>query len=162
MEGGVHGDVTGMIGQYAHGNEPSHHVAYLYNYTDNPYKSQELIRRVFDQFYLPTRDGLSGNDDCGQMSTWYIFSALGFYPVDPVSGEYIIGAPQFKEMKLHLPNGKSFEMKAKGISSENKYIKSVKLNGEKIKRFSITYDEIMEGGQLEFEMTSSISSVFYD
>ncbi len=162
LGGGFHGDVTGMIGQYAHGNEPSHHVAYLYNYTDNPYKGQELIRRVFDQFYLPTRDGLSGNDDCGQMSTWYIFSALGFYPVDPVSGEYIIGAPQFKEMKLHLPNGKSFEMKAKGISSENKYIKSVKLNGEKIKRFSITYDEIMEGGQLEFEMTSSISSVFYD
>lgn len=161
LGGGFHGDVTGMLGQYAHGNEPSHHVAYLYNYTDSPYKTHELIRQVFDQFYLPTRNGLSGNDDCGQMSAWYIFSALGFYPIDPVSGEYIIGAPQVKEMKLYLPNGKIFEMKAKDISPDNKYIKSAKLNSKKLKTFSITYDEIMKGGILEFEMVSTKSPAFY-
>ncbi len=102
-----------MIGQYAHGNEPSHHIAYLYNYTGHPYKTQEIIRQVFDRFYLPTREGLSGNDDCGQMSAWYIFSAIGFYPVDPASGEYLIGAPQFHEITLLLPNQKTFMMKAK-------------------------------------------------
>ena len=160
--GGFHGDVTGMIGQYAHGNEPSHHVAYLYNYTDSPHKTQELIRQVFDRFYLPSRDGLSGNDDCGQMSAWYIFSALGFYPIDPVSGEYVVGAPQVKEMKLYLPNGKIFQMKANGLSSENKYIRSATLNGEKLTTFSIAYDDIMKGGLLEFEMVSGKSPAFYD
>jgi predicted alpha-1,2-mannosidase len=152
LGGGFHGDVTGMIGQYAHGNEPSHHVAYLYNYSATPYKTQELIRRVFEDFYFPRRDGLSGNDDCGQMSAWYIFSALGFYPVDPVSGEYIIGAPQVHAMTLHLPNGKRFEMKAHNLSKENKYIQSVRLNGEPLPGFVITYDEVMSGGLLEFEM----------
>ncbi len=154
LGGGFHGDVTGMIGQYAHGNEPSHHVAYLYNYTDSPYKTQELIRRIFDAFYLPGRDGLSGNDDCGQMSAWYIFSALGFYPVDPASGEYVIGAPQVKEMRLHLPNGNYFEMKAHSLSTENKYIRSVHLNGVSLGSFKIAYADIMKGGVLEFEMTS--------
>jgi predicted alpha-1,2-mannosidase len=153
LGGGFHGDVTGMIGQYAHGNEPSHHIAYLYDYTDHPYKTQEIIRQIFDKFYLPARDGLSGNDDCGQMSTWYIFSAMGFYPVDPVSGEYLIGAPQVHVMKWHLPNGKIFEMKALNLSDKKKYIRSVKLNGKPLDTFKITYDEINNGGKLEFVMT---------
>ncbi len=153
LGGGFHGDVTGMIGQYAHGNEPSHHIAYLYNYTDSPHKTQEIIRQIFDRFYLPGRDGLSGNDDCGQMSAWYIFSAMGFYPVDPVSGEYLIGAPQVHEMKLYLPNGKIFEMKAHNLSDANRYVKSVNLNGNSLKSFKITYDEIKNGGILEFDMT---------
>jgi predicted alpha-1,2-mannosidase len=152
--GGFHGDVTGMIGQYAHGNEPSHHIAYLYDYTNHPYKTQEIIRQVFDKFYLPGRDGLSGNDDCGQMSAWYIFSAMGFYPVDPVSGEYLIGAPQVHAMKWHLPNGKIFEMKALNLSDTNKYVLSVKVNGKPLKSFTISYDEIKNGGILEFEMTN--------
>jgi len=155
VTGGFHGDVTGMIGQYAHGNEPSHHIAYLYDYTNHPYKTQELIRRIFDQFYLPHHDGLSGNDDCGQMSAWYIFSSLGFYPVDPVSGEYLIGAPQVNEMKLHLPSGKTFEMKAHNLSDKNKYIRSVKLNGKPLKNIMISYDEVKNGGYLEFEMTEN-------
>lgn len=155
LGGGFHGDVTGMIGQYAHGNEPSHHIAYLYDYTGHPHKTQEIIRQIFDKFYLPGRDGLSGNDDCGQMSAWYIFSAMGFYPVDPLSGEYLIGAPQVHEMKLHLPNGKIFEMKALNLSEANKYIRSVKLNGKLLETFKVTYDEIRNGGKLEFEMTDS-------
>ncbi len=162
LGGGFHGDVTGMIGQYAHGNEPSHHIAYLYNYTGSPHKTQAIIRQVFDEFYLPGRDGLSGNDDCGQMSAWYIFSAIGFYPVDPVSGEYLIGAPQVHEMKLHLPNGKIFEMKANNLSYANKYVRSVRLNGNPLKSFKITYDKIKEGGILEFEMTEDRDSNFME
>ncbi|MDR1779730.1 MAG: GH92 family glycosyl hydrolase [Tannerella sp.] len=153
LGGGFHGDVTGMIGQYAHGNEPSHHVAYLYNYSDKPYKTQEIIRKVFDEFYFPTRDGLSGNDDCGQMSAWYIFSALGFYPVDPVSGEYIIGAPQVHSMTLRLPNGKQFAMKANDLSDANKYVKAIRLNGQPLTGFVIRYDQVKDGGLLEFDMT---------
>ncbi len=160
--GGFHGDVTGMIGQYAHGNEPSHHVAYLYNYTGHACKTQRIIRDVFDQFYLPGRDGLSGNDDCGQMSAWYLFSAMGFYPVDPVSGQYQIGAPQVHQMKLQLGNGKVFAMEARNLSAANKYIRSVKLNGKPLKRSVITYDEIKNGGQLEFEMTSEEVPNFFD
>jgi predicted alpha-1,2-mannosidase len=155
LGGGFHGDVTGMIGQYAHGNEPSHHVAYLYNYSHTPYKTQELIRKIFDDFYFPTRDGLSGNDDCGQMSAWYIFSALGFYPVDPVSNEYIIGAPQVHAMTLNLPNGKRFEMKASNLSQENKYVKAIRLNGQPLTGFIITYDQIKDGGLLEFDMSNT-------
>ncbi len=162
LGGGFHGDVTGMIGQYAHGNEPSHHIAYLYNYTNHPYKMQEIVRQVFDQFYLPGRDGLSGNDDCGQMSAWYIFSAAGFYPVDPVSGEYLIGAPQVHKLKLHLPNGKIFEMKANNLSDANRYVEAVNLNGNPLKSFKITYDEIQNGGILEFEMTEDRDSNFME
>jgi len=152
LGGGFHGDVTGLIGQYAHGNEPSHHVAYLYNYSHEPYKTQELIRYIFNNFYFPTRDGLSGNDDCGQMSAWYIFSALGFYPVDPVSNEYIIGAPQVHSMTLNLPNGKQFKMKANGLSRTNMFVKAIRLNGQPLTGFVITYDQIKDGGLLEFDM----------
>ena len=146
-------DVTGLIGQYAHGNEPSHHVAYLYNYAGQPYKTQQLIREIFDRFYLPKPDGLCGNDDCGQMSAWYIFSAMGFYPVNPIGGEYILGAPQVEEVTISLPNDKTFTMQAKGLSNENKYVKSVTWNGEPVENFRIHHSEIMKGGELVFVMT---------
>ena len=146
-------DISGLIGQYAHGNEPSHHVAYLYNYAGQPYKTQQLIREIFDRFYLPKPDGLCGNDDCGQMSAWYIFSAMGFYPVNPIGGEYILGAPQVEEVTISLPNDKTFTMQAKGLSHENKYVKSVTWNGKPVENFRIHHSEIMKGGELVFVMT---------
>lgn len=146
-------DVTGLIGQYAHGNEPSHHVAYLYEYVGQPWKTQELIREIFDRFYQPKPDGLCGNDDCGQMSAWYIFSAMGFYPVDPVSLEYVIGAPQIAKVSLKLANGKVFTMKASGLSKKNQYVKSVSLNGKPVEGFKIKHSDIIQGGILEFVMT---------
>lgn len=146
-------DVTGLIGQYAHGNEPSHHVAYLYNYLDRPHRTQELIREVFDRFYLPKADGLCGNDDCGQMSAWYVFSAMGFYPVNPVGGEYIIGAPQIESIKLNLQEGKVFEMETKNLSEENKYVKKIELNGKEITDYRIQHSDIMQGGRLVFWMS---------
>lgn len=153
-------DVTGLIGQYAHGNEPSHHVAYLYNYAGEPWKTQELIREIFDRFYLPVPNGLCGNDDCGQMSAWYLFSAMGFYPVDPISGEYIIGAPQLKEIVLRLEGEKNFTIRAENLSKENKYVKAVFLNGKELKRFRIFHHEITDGGLLEFIMTDNPSETF--
>ncbi|NDW08569.1 GH92 family glycosyl hydrolase [Dysgonomonas sp. 520] len=146
-------DVTGLIGQYAHGNEPSHHVAYLYNYVDRKDKTQQLIREIFDRFYLAKPDGLCGNDDCGQMSAWYIFSAMGFYPVNPSGGEYILGAPQIEKVSLALPDNKIFTMEAKDLSKENKYVKSVELNGVPVKGLSIHHKDIMNGGNLVFTMT---------
>lgn len=160
--GGFTGDLAGLIGQYAHGNEPSHHIAYLYDYTDNAHKAQELVARIFDEFYLPARDGLIGNDDCGQMSAWYLFSALGFYPVDPVSGEYVIGAPQVKSLTLHLPSGKDFVMKAPNRTKENKYVVSAKLNGRPLKSFTIRYEDIKDGGCLEFVMASTPQKNFWE
>lgn len=150
-------DVTGLIGQYAHGNEPSHHVVYLYNYVDKAYKTQELIREIFDRFYLPKPNGLCGNDDCGQMSAWYIFSSMGFYPVNPCGGEYIIGAPQIPQIELSLADGKTFTVKAQNISEENKYVKSVTLNNETITNFRISHKDIMNGGTLVFEMTNKLN-----
>ena len=150
-------DVTGLIGQYAHGNEPSHHVAYLYNYADRPWKTQEIIREVFDRFYLDKPDGLCGNDDCGQMSAWYIFSAMGFYPVNPVGGEYVIGAPQIERISLKLAGDKVFTMKAEGLSEKNKYVKSVRLNGKPVQGLTISHQDIMNGGELVFEMTDQAS-----
>jgi len=146
-------DVTGLIGQYAHGNEPSHHVIYWYNYADQAYKTQELVRTVFDQFYLPKPDGLCGNDDCGQMSAWYIFSAMGFYPANPVGGEYIIGAPQIPQVTLSLPGGKTFSIEAKALSAKNKYVASVVLNGKRLNDFRIQHADIVKGGKLVFTMT---------
>lgn len=151
---GFVGDVSGLIGQYAHGNEPSHHVVYLYNYADQPWKTQELVREVFDRFYRPKPDGLCGNDDCGQMSAWYIFSAMGFYPVDPISKSYVLGAPQIEEISIQLSNGKTFTMQAKGLSIENKYVQSVELNGKPINGFLIKHDDVMQGGTLIFTMTN--------
>lgn len=146
-------DVTGLIGQYAHGNEPSHHVAYMYSYADRKDKTQELIREIFDRFYLSKPDGLCGNDDCGQMSAWYIFSAMGFYPVDPISGEYVLGAPQIEQVTLSLPNKKTFTVQAKNLTAENKYVQSVVLNGKPLTGLTIGHQEIMNGGNLVFTMT---------
>ena len=146
-------DVTGLIGQYAHGNEPSHHVVYFYEFAGRPWKTEALVREVFDRFYRPLPDGLCGNDDCGQMSAWYLFSAMGFYPVDPVSGEYVIGAPQIPSMTLSLPGGKRFTSKAVNLGEKNKYVKSVTLNGEPLQGFKLSHAAIMAGGTLEFEMT---------
>jgi predicted alpha-1,2-mannosidase len=146
------GDATGLIGQYAHGNEPSHHVAYFYQYAGRPRRTAEIVREVFDRFYLNKPDGLCGNDDCGQMSAWYVFSAMGFYPFNPCGGEYVLGAPQLPEVTLRLPGGRVFTIMAKNLSEKNKYVKSVCLNGKKLDGFKITHEEIMAGGTLEFEM----------
>ena len=145
-------DVTGLIGQYAHGNEPSHHVAYLYNLAGKPERTQELIRKIFDTQYRPEPDGLCGNDDCGQMSAWYMFSAMGFYPVDPVSGNYVFGAPQMPKIVLNLTDGKTFTVIAEGISEENKYVESITLNGQPYTKNYITHEDVMKGGTLVFKM----------
>jgi hypothetical protein len=146
-------DITGLIGQYAHGNEPSHHIAYLYNYVGQPWKTQKYVRQILDEFYKPTPDGLIGNEDCGQMSAWYILSASGFYPVTPGNGIYVFGSPLFPEVKYHLESGKTFIIRAKNVSSTNKYIRSAKLNKRILDAPILSHEDIMKGGALEFEMT---------
>ena len=147
-------DVCGLIGQYAHGNEPSHHIAYFYAYTDRPWRVGPVVREICCTQYAPRKDGLCGNDDCGQMSAWYIFSALGFYPLDPCGGEYVLGAPQVPQATIRLTNGKTFSMKAKNLSLENKYVKSVTLNGNPIVDGKINHLDIMKGGDIEFHMVA--------
>ena len=152
-------DVTeeGLMGNYVHGNEPSHHIAYLYNWTSQPYKTQYWVREIMNRMYKNNIDGLCGNDDCGQMSAWYIFSAMGFYPVCPGSDKYMFGAPYLPYMKVRLGNGKTLEIKAPNISDENRYVSKITLNGKEITNRYITHDELMQGGVLEFEMTESKS-----
>lgn len=140
---------TGMIGQYAHGNEPSHHVAYLYNYIGKPEKTQRYVSEIMRTQYANTPEGLCGNEDCGQMSAWYVFSAMGFYPVDPVSLNYVIGTPLFEEAVIRLPNGKTFTVKAPGVSAEHHLIEKMTLNGKPLGAPFITWSEIMAGGVLE-------------
>ncbi|MCC7306514.1 MAG: GH92 family glycosyl hydrolase [Acidobacteria bacterium] len=152
LSGREQADLTGLIGQYAHGNEPSHHIAYLYNYAHEPWKTQKYVRQVFDEFYKNAPDGLIGNEDCGQMSAWYIMSAGGFYPVAPGSPVYAFGTPLFPEMTYRLENGKSFTIRAKNVSSKNKYILNAKLNGAPYKKAFITHQDVMRGGVLEFSM----------
>lgn len=147
-------DITGLIGQYAHGNEPSHHMAYLYNFVNKPHKTREKVHQILTELYQNLPDGISGNEDCGQMSAWYIFSSLGFYPVTPGSNQYIIGSPLFEKATIHLENGKSFTIQAKNSSSENKYIKSVQLNGKNYEFSYINHQDIINGGNLVFEMTN--------
>lgn len=142
-------DITGLIGQYAHGNEPSHHIAYLYDYTESPYKTQKLVRKIMREFYKDSPDGLIGNEDCGQMSAWYIFSAMGFYPVTPGSGRFLIGSPIFDEVIIILENGKKFKIVTKNNSDENIYIQNP--NGTDRSPF-ITWDDIFKGGKIVFEM----------
>ena len=151
-------DITGLIGQYAHGNEPSHHMAYLYNFVNKPHKTQEKVRQILTELYTNSPEGISGNEDCGQMSAWYIFSSLGFYPVTPASNQYIIGAPLFDKATINLESGKSFTVKANNNSPENKYIKSVKLNGENYEYSYISHSDIINGGSLVFEMTNKPSN----
>ncbi len=150
-------DITGLIGQYAHGNEPSHHMAYLYNFVNKPYKSQDKIHQILTKLYTNAPNGISGNEDCGQMSAWYIFSSLGFYPVTPGSNQYIIGTPLFAKVTINLENLNQFTIIANNLSNTNIYIKSAYLNGLKLDRTYITHKEILDGGVLTFEMTDSPS-----
>ncbi|MCB0584662.1 MAG: GH92 family glycosyl hydrolase, partial [Phaeodactylibacter sp.] len=148
----VSADISGLIGQYAHGNEPSHHIAYLYNYAGQPAKTQDRVRQIMETMYTTAVDGLSGNEDCGQMSAWYVFSALGFYPVNPADGRYIIGSPLVKEAAIKVGEGRTFRIVAENNSVENKYVKSVSLNGEELDRLYITHEELMKGGELRLVM----------
>ncbi|MBK9555443.1 MAG: GH92 family glycosyl hydrolase [Bacteroidetes bacterium] len=143
-----------MIGQYAHGNEPSHHIIYLYAYSNEPKKGQTYIHQVINEFHNNTPDGMIGNDDCGQMSAWYILSTLGFYPVNPASGEFVFGSPQVNKATIHLSNNKSFSIHANNFSEQAIYNEVRLLNGNTCNNPFITYQEIMEGGNLIFEMTS--------
>jgi len=154
LPGEVNGNASGFIGQYAHGNEPSHHVAYLYDYAGQPWKTQQYVARILNELYNNSSSGYSGNEDCGQMSSWYTFSAMGFYPVNPVSGVYMIGSPVLKEATIKLGDGKQFHVSAKNVSEKNVYIQSVKLNGKTYNKTYITQDNIVKGGELEFVMAS--------
>ena len=145
-------DITGLIGQYAHGNEPSHHILYMYNYVGQPWKGADKIRYVLANLYHDDFDGLSGNEDVGQMSAWYILSSVGFYQVDPAGGRYVFGSPLFDEATLNVGNGKTFRIVAHNNSSENKYIQSAKLNGKPYTRSYIDFKDIVRGGTLEFVM----------
>jgi len=148
-------DIAGLIGQYIHGNEPSHHVAYLYNYAGAPWRTQERLKQIVDSQYKPTPDGLAGNDDLGQMSAWLFFTAMGFYPVTPGSGEYVIGRPFVDAATLNLPNGKHFRIVAAGLSEANRYIGGVTLNGKPLTRGFIRHSEIQAGGELRFTMQAT-------
>jgi len=147
-------DISGLIGQYIHGNEPSHHLAYLYDYAEAPWRTQERLRQIVDSQYKPTPDGLVGNDDLGQMSAWLIFTSLGFYPVAPGSNQYVIGRPFVDQATLHLPNGKILTIVAKNLSDTNAYIQSVTLNGKPLQRSFLWHKELMDGGVLRFVMSN--------
>ena len=152
---------TGMIGQYAHGNEPGHHIIYWFNRTKEPWKTQKYAAQVMHTLYTNEPAGICGNEDCGQMSSWYVFSAMGFYPVNAVGGIYEIGTPLFPEVKLHLDNGKTFVVQANNVSRENIYIQSVKVNSQPYGRSYITHDMIMQGDTLQFEMGNQPGPVWY-
>jgi len=137
-----------------HGNEPSHHVAYMYNWAGKPWKTAERIHEIMNTKYLNKPDGLCGNDDCGQMSAWYIFSSLGFYPVCPGSGQYVMGSPSVNEAVINLENGKKFTIIAKNASKKNIYIKSVTLNGQPWDMNYINHKDIAKGGEIVFKMSS--------
>jgi predicted alpha-1,2-mannosidase len=148
-------DITGLIGWYAHGNEPSHHVAYLYDYAGQPWRTQERLKQIMDTQYAARVDGLAGNDDLGQMSAWYVFTALGFYPVAPGSNEYVIGRPFLDAVTMNLPNGKRFRIVADALDDAHTYIGRVSLNGKPLERSFIRHEEIMAGGELRFTMQAT-------
>jgi len=157
IEEEVHGefassDISGLIGQYAHGNEPSHHIAYLYSYAGFPWKTQAIVRRILDEMYSNGTDGLSGNEDCGQMSAWYILSSIGIYPVNPAQGIYVLGSPKFDRVSISTASGNDFEIIALNNNNENVYIQSAFLNGEELRRSYLTHKEILNGGELRIEM----------
>ena len=149
---GFVGDVTGLIGQYAHGNEPGHHTIYMYNRVGRPDKTQKYVNRVLTTLYDNTPEGICGNEDTGQMSAWYVFSSLGFYPMDPASGQYELGAPLFEKATIKLSSGKEFVIKATRLSEKNMYVDKVFLNGQRLNRTYITFEEVLQGGELLFEM----------
>ncbi|MEO8041951.1 MAG: GH92 family glycosyl hydrolase, partial [Acidobacteriota bacterium] len=153
-------DLTGLIGQYAHGNEPSHHIPYLFNYAALPWRTQMYVRKIMDEFYKNSPDGLIGNEDCGQMSAWYVLSATGFYPVTPGSPEYSLGTPLFPEVKYRLENGRTFTVRAKNISEKNIYVSGVSFNGTRRPVALVSHANIMSGGTLEFTMTDTPANAF--
>jgi len=155
-------DITGLIGQYAHGNEPSHHMAYLYNYVGKPWKTQQRIDQIMKTMYTNTPDGLSGNEDCGQMSSWYVLSAVGFYPVTPGLPYYTLGTPVFDKVTINLENGNTFEIVAKGRTSESFYIQSASLNGGDFKASFLNHEDIMKGGTLTFEMGAEANQRWFE
>jgi predicted alpha-1,2-mannosidase len=144
-------DISGLIGQYAHGNEPSHHIIYFYTMIGKPNKAADRVRQVLKEFYSTEADGLSGNEDAGQMSAWFIMSSLGFYQVEPAGARYWFGSPSFDEATIQVPGGK-FTVKAENNSAENNHIISATLNGKKLNRNYITHTELMNGGTLTFKM----------
>ena len=150
-------DISGLIGQYAHGNEPSHQVLYMYNYVGQPWKGARLLRQTMDEMYKDDFDGLSGNEDVGQMSAWYILSSVGLYQVEPAGGKYIIGSPIFDKASLNVGKGKTFSIICKDNSKENMYIQHAKLNGKPYTKSYIMYNDIMKGGTLELQMGSQPS-----
>jgi len=145
-------DISGLIGQYAHGNEPSHHTAYLFNVAGQPWRTQELVHQIRTELYSDQPDGLCGNEDCGQMSAWYVLNAIGFYPLNPADGIYHIGTPAFDELTLKLSDTVRFTITAENLSADNYYVQELELNGEIIDRNWITHEEIMSGGKLHFTM----------
>jgi len=155
LEGHEQNDISGLIGQYAHGNEPSHHMAYLFNYVGQGWKTQEMVRKVMDELYLPKPDGLSGNEDCGQMSAWYVLSAMGFYPACPGTNEYVIGSPLFKKVTINLENGKKFVINAPNSSKDNKYITSVTKNNKPYEKAYIRHEDILKGCTFTFNMSNT-------
>lgn len=154
LDEGASMDISGLIGQYAHGNEPSHHTTYIYAYAGEQYKTADKVDYILNELYTDKPDGLSGNEDCGQMSAWYIFSSMGFYPVNPSNGMYVFGRPLFGEVTIALPGNKSFKVETENNSSKNIYIQSVTLNGKKHSKSFITHKEILKGGELKFVMGS--------
>lgn len=150
-------DITGLIGQYVQGNEPSHHMAYLYNFAGQPWKTQQRVRQIMDEQYSDRPDGLSGNEDCGQMSAWYVLSALGFYPVVPASGQYVIGTPLFEKAVIQLDNGNTFTIDARGASARRRYIQSAYLNGQPLTKTWFTHDDLLKGGEIRLQMTDKPS-----
>ncbi len=153
-------DITGLIGQYAHGNEPSHHIPYLFSYVGQPWKTAEKVRKIMTTLYHDRPDGICGNEDIGQMSAWYIMSALGFYPLAPAGGTYVFGSPLIERATIDLGNGKTFVIKANNNSPQNIYIQKVSLNGKAYTKSYINHADIIAGGELIFEMGSIPSEIF--
>src|SRR5210317_1765891 len=151
-----HEDITrdGIIGNYVHGNEPGHHIPYLYNWTNDPYKTQERVRMILEKMYGNKEDGLCGNDDAGQMSAWYVFSSLGFYPVTPGSENYALGSPLVEEAVLTLDNGNMITIRATNQGKQNVYVKSVSIDGEKIEGFQISHNQLVNSKEIIFEMST--------
>ena len=145
-------DITGLIGQYAHGNEPSHHITYMYAYAGQQWKTAEKVRYIMDEFYKDTPDGIIGNEDCGQMSAWYVLSSMGFYQMNPSDGVFVFGSPRFDKMSVKVRDGKTFTVEAENNTKENIYIQKVFLNGKPYKKTYITYEDIMNGSTLKFVM----------
>ena len=149
----ISADISGLIGQYAHGNEPSHHVVHLYNYAGQPWKTQELVGRIFREQYRNDYDGLSGNEDCGQMSAWLILNAMGIYQVAPGNPVYSLGRPLFEKMTVNLPGGKTLDIVAENFDRNRDYVEEVTFNGRRLDTPFLTHEQLAGGGELRFKMT---------